>query len=234
MPVHHKCVGPAVCPLAWWWRASREWRISWYPQTRQQGKLPKPPEGQVQPCFGNDKCYELCFANLDKPLIPNVGKEPCKSLAPWTFGTFWFLEAVIERNVQVIFWVRCSTLCLLSIQIHVRLTATVPGRYRWGFLTPPAFGIAFLAAFVANCLSGALLPVDLLAICLVRAMVAFCCNDDGWKYSNGDDWRLSLLWRQRLIDDCCFFCAPRAFQRPTIHKCHLAKLPICQSQWLFM
>jgi hypothetical protein len=84
--------------------------------------------------------------------------------------------------VQVIFWVRCSTLCLLSIQIHVRLTATVPGRYRWGFLTPPAFGIAFLAAFVANCLSGALLPVDLLAICLVRAMVAFCCNDDGWKH----------------------------------------------------
>jgi hypothetical protein len=42
------------------------------------------------------------------------------------------------------------------------------------------------------------------------------------------------LWHQRLIDDCCFFCVPHAFQRPTIHKCHLAKLPICQSQWLFM
>jgi hypothetical protein len=68
--------------------------------------------------------------------------------------------------VQVIFCVRCSTLCLLSIQIHVWLTATVPRRYRWGFLMPPAFGIAFLATFVANCLSGALLLVDLLAVCL--------------------------------------------------------------------
>jgi hypothetical protein len=60
---------------------------------------------------------------------------------------------------------------------------------------PPADGNAFLAAFVANALRGAFPPLDLLAVCLVRAMVAFCCNDDGWKYSNGDDWHLSLLWR---------------------------------------
>ncbi len=47
------------------------------------------------------------------------------------------------------------------------------------FDASPALGAAFpLAAFVANCLPGALPPVDLLAVCLVRAMVAFCCNDD--------------------------------------------------------
>jgi hypothetical protein len=46
---------------------------------------------------------------------------------------------------------------------------------------PPADGNAFLAAFVANALRGAFPLLDLLAICLVQAMVAFCCNDDGWK-----------------------------------------------------
>jgi hypothetical protein len=48
-------------------------------------------------------------------------------------------------------------------------------------LTPPVDGNAFLAAFVANALHGAFPLLDLLAICLVQAMVAFCCNDDGWK-----------------------------------------------------
>jgi hypothetical protein len=47
---------------------------------------------------------------------------------------------------------------------------------------PPADGNAFLAAFVANALRGAFPLLDLLAICLVRAMVAFCCNDNGWKH----------------------------------------------------
>jgi hypothetical protein len=37
---------------------------------------------------------------------------------------------------------------------------------------PPADGNAFLAAFVANALHGAFPPLDLLAICLVQAMVA--------------------------------------------------------------
>jgi hypothetical protein len=46
---------------------------------------------------------------------------------------------------------------------------------------PPADGNAFLAAFVANALHVTFPPLDLLAICLVQAMVAFCCNDDGWK-----------------------------------------------------
>merc|ERR1719288_148609 len=48
--------------------------------------------------------------------------------------------------------------------------ATVPGRYLWGFLTPPVEGADFLAALVASCFLGALPPVDFLAVCLVRAM----------------------------------------------------------------
>jgi hypothetical protein len=50
------------------------------------------------------------------------------------------------------------------------------------FLMPPADGNAFLAAFVANALHGAFPLLDLLAICLVQAMVAFCYDDDGWKH----------------------------------------------------
>ena len=42
----------------------------------------------------------------------------------------------------------------------------------WGFLTPPVAGADLRAALVASCLRGALPPVDLRAVCLVRAMVA--------------------------------------------------------------
>ena len=49
--------------------------------------------------------------------------------------------------------------------------ATVPGRYLWGFLTPPVAGADLRAALVANCLRGALPPVDLRAVCLVRAIL---------------------------------------------------------------
>ena len=46
----------------------------------------------------------------------------------------------------------------------------MPGRYLCGFLTPPVAGADFLAALVANYLRGALPPVDLRAVCLVRAI----------------------------------------------------------------
>merc|ERR1740121_2803973 len=49
--------------------------------------------------------------------------------------------------------------------------ATVPGLYLWGFLTPPVAGADFLAALVASCFLGAFPPVDLRAVCLVRAIV---------------------------------------------------------------
>merc|ERR1711952_331332 len=48
--------------------------------------------------------------------------------------------------------------------------ATVPARYLWGFLTPPVAGADFLAALLARCFLGAFPPVDLRAVCLVRAM----------------------------------------------------------------
>jgi hypothetical protein len=47
--------------------------------------------------------------------------------------------------------------------------ATVPGRYLWGFFTPPVAGAFLRAALVASCLRGALPPVDLRAVCFVRA-----------------------------------------------------------------
>ena len=44
-------------------------------------------------------------------------------------------------------------------------------RHLWGFFTPPVAGADLRAALVASCLRGALPPVDLRAVCLVRAMV---------------------------------------------------------------
>ena len=44
----------------------------------------------------------------------------------------------------------------------------------WGFLTPPVAGADLRAALVASCLRGALPPVDLRAVCFVRAMAAVC------------------------------------------------------------
>ena len=44
---------------------------------------------------------------------------------------------------------------------------------RWGFFAPPAAGADLRAALVASCLRGAFPPVDLRAVCLVRAMVGY-------------------------------------------------------------
>lgn len=60
---------------------------------------------------------------------------------------------------------------VLFWNLRISLKATVPGRYLWGFFTPPATGADFRAAFVASCLRGALPPVDFLAVCFVRAMM---------------------------------------------------------------
>jgi hypothetical protein len=108
---------------------------------------------------------------------------PCESKGQSTSGFSGSPEAAIERNTQDIFQVRCLTLCSLLMHIHIWLTTTVPGWYRWGFLTPPADGATFLAALVANALRGALPPVDLLAVCLVQAMVACCGNDGGCNFA---------------------------------------------------
>jgi len=49
--------------------------------------------------------------------------------------------------------------------------ATVPGLYLCGFFTPPLVGADFRAALVASCFLGAFPPVDLRAVCLVRAIL---------------------------------------------------------------
>ena len=41
----------------------------------------------------------------------------------------------------------------------------------WGFFTPPVAGADLRAALVASCLRGALPPVDLRAVCFVRAIL---------------------------------------------------------------
>lgn len=54
--------------------------------------------------------------------------------------------------------------------LRISRSATVPGRKRWGFFTPPVAGCDLRAAFVASCLRGALPPVLLRAVCFVRAI----------------------------------------------------------------
>ncbi|WVZ59556.1 LOW QUALITY PROTEIN: hypothetical protein U9M48_009681 [Paspalum notatum var. saurae] len=54
--------------------------------------------------------------------------------------------------------------------LRISRSATVPGRKRCGFFTPPVAGADLRAAFVASCFRGALPPVDLRAVCFVRAI----------------------------------------------------------------
>ncbi|KAF8715556.1 hypothetical protein HU200_027215 [Digitaria exilis] len=56
--------------------------------------------------------------------------------------------------------------------LRISRSATVPGRKRWDFFTPPVAGADLRAALVASCFLGALPPVDLRAVCLVRAIGA--------------------------------------------------------------
>ena len=68
----------------------------------------------------------------------------------------------LRINNSVLFW-----------YLRISRRATVPGLYRCGFFTPPVAGADFRAALVANCLRGALPPVDLRAVCFVRAIVYY-------------------------------------------------------------
>jgi hypothetical protein len=72
----------------------------------------------------------------------------------------------------------------------ISLRATVPGLNLCGFLTPPVAGADFRAALVASCFLGALPPVDLRAVCLVRAMSI-------------DDW---IEIREKIRDFVDLFC----------------------------
>jgi hypothetical protein len=79
---------------------------------------------------------------------------------------------------------------------------------------PPADGNAFLAAFVANALRGAFPPLDLLAVCLVRAMVVFCCNDDGWKHCVFTSVRVMFVF----FSFCQSGVSAKNFRSPFTHR----------------
>ena len=88
----------------------------------------------------------------------------CRSLFP-NFSAIlctrrWKGAFLMRRSV--FFW---------NFQISLR--ATAPGRQRWGFLTAIAFCVAACADFVAKWKRGIAPPVDLRAVCLVRAMVGY-------------------------------------------------------------
>ena len=55
-----------------------------------------------------------------------------------------------------------------------------PGRYRRARFTPPTASELLRAALVASCFRGAFPPVDLRAVCLVRAMSVSCAHSTHW------------------------------------------------------
>ena len=89
---------------------------------------------------------------------------------------------------------------------------TVPGWYRWGFLTLPLIGNALHVAIVARCLQGAFPPVDFHADCLVWAMIAYYflmwllinnnahddSKDDDGKDNNGEDNKTKRMTTMRM------------------------------------
>ena len=93
-----------------------------------------------------------------------------KTALPWNLKSllmFWAISRtslwngsfLIRRSVD--FW-----------YLRISLSATVPGRYRWGLLIPPCCGAAFLAAFFANAfLECPLFCRHFLAVCLVLTIV---------------------------------------------------------------
>merc|ERR1719453_694042 len=88
----------------------------------------------------------------DRALLANF-RSDLKSWAIWN-GRRW-----MRRLVD--FW-----------YLRISRSATVPGRKRFGFFMPAVIGADLRAAFEANCLRGALPPVDLRAIIFVRAILS--------------------------------------------------------------
>merc|ERR1712091_409286 len=88
--------------------------------------------------------------------------EPWKRRSPlksWAISRTRRWNGSLRMRSSVDFW-----------YLRISRRATVPGLYLWGFLTPPVEGADFLAALVASCFLGAFPPVDLRAVCLVRAI----------------------------------------------------------------
>jgi hypothetical protein len=92
----------------------------------------------------------------------------------------WNGNLRIKRSVD--FWYR-----------RISRKATVPGRYLWGFLTPPVAGADLRAALVASCLRGAFPPVDLRAVYYYFINVLILI------------WFLSETWGEVIIIRACEF-----------------------------
>ncbi|CAD6252078.1 unnamed protein product [Miscanthus lutarioriparius] len=73
--------------------------------------------------------------------------------------------------------------------LRISRSATVPGRKRCGFFTPPVAGAYCRTALVASCFLDALPPVDLRAVCFVRAITG------DWAGEKGELLLSCLKWR---------------------------------------
>ena len=83
---------------------------------------------------------------------------------------------------------------MLFWYLRISRSATVPGRKRWGFfMPPPLFGADLRATLLASCLRGALPPVDLRAVCFVRAIFDFTL------WSLGEEMRGRKITPERAV-----------------------------------
>ncbi|XBI07439.1 hypothetical protein VPH35_135345 [Triticum aestivum] len=82
-------------------------------------------------------------------------------LKSWAISRTRRWKGSLRMSSSVLFW-----------YLRISRRATVPGLKRWGFFTPPVAGADLRAALVASCFLGALPPVDLRAVCFVRAIGA--------------------------------------------------------------
>ncbi len=135
------------------------------------------------------------------------------------FPNFWSSKPWIRNRIRIhlkcwirIQWIRIyNTDCNTTgsfLTVYCKYESLERCKNLWGFLTPPVEGALFLAALVASCFLGALPPVDLRAVCLVRAIFQY------WKHRNQfnqsvNSW--SSKWQYTLFRNC-FRISPRFFQ----------------------
>ena len=109
-------------------------------------------------------------------LVSSNSPTKYASAASWSADTalLWNLKSVLKSCAISLTSLWNGSLRIRSSVLFwyflISLRATVPGLKRWGFFTPPVAGADFRAALVASCFLGAFPPVDLRAVCLVRAI----------------------------------------------------------------
>lgn len=93
---------------------------------------------------------------------------------------FWYLRISrratvpgLKRETSSSFKIRFAQTVASFYSSHWFFCLSILYLYLCGFFTPPVDGALFLAALVANCFLGAFPPVDLRAVCLVRAIFSF-------------------------------------------------------------